>query len=96
MTTRSVILVAAVPRLWGRVESWGGEGGEAAHDQAVVKACPRKNEGGRMGRRKERSAAGPIRDRRAGGREPGSFGRDFGVGWRVGGEKGVTRWMLEL
>ena len=43
-----MILVAAVPRLWGRVESWGGEGGEAAHDQAVVKACPQKNEG-RMG-----------------------------------------------
>ena len=66
----------------GRVESWRGEGGEAADAGAIVKACPQKNEGGRMGRRKERSAAGPIRDsvrdRRSGGREPGSFGRDFG------------------
>ena len=81
--------------LGGRVESWRGEGGEATDAGAVVKACPQKNEGGRMGRRKERSAAGPIRDRRAGGREPGSFGRDFGVGWRVGREKGVMRRMLE-
>ena len=51
------------------MESWRGEGGEAANDRAVVTACPQNNEGGRMGRRKERSAAGPIRDKRAGGCE---------------------------
>ena len=40
----------------GRVESWRGEGGEAAHDQAVVKACPQKNEGGWGGAQRGRFA----------------------------------------
>ena len=64
----------------GRVESWRGEGGEAANDRAVVKACPGGEEAGKV------HAAGA--DSRAGGgcEAAGGFAHWHARFWGSGGE----------